>query len=150
MVKYLDQLHSEYWQRFRELQFQEAPELPLGREENRYFVYSFGVSGTHIAAAFLAQARKVRLNLLLQGEHREERFRELFKAKDKIEAELGERAIWTPGKKTPNRAWVTVEISIDDPYDKSDWPRQQMWILHRVSKFYKAFGQRLHDLKGTP
>lgn len=145
----LTDFHRDYWNAFEERARADGAGVPSFRRSNRYMIFRGGVGGAHLAASVLVSRKVITFYLLLEGEHRNEMYEHLSARKNEIDAELGEAPVWKVWA-TSNRARVTVELNVDNPDVRKDWPRQHHWIMGRAKAFDSAFWPRLHALKATP
>jgi len=126
----------EFWTQFKEYAKKRQTKLHLRKIYPQHWTdISIGSSDAHIS--LIASPREDMLGADLYIPDNKELYQKLHNHRDKIEADLGEKAEWMElqGKKA-SRVRVSTDSDFDDT---SKWEDSFEWLLNEAEKFHKVF-----------
>ena len=101
-------------------------------------------SVANIGAGMNTRENQIRAQLTLTGPNATRFFGLLENQRDEINQELGPPLEW---KEQPNGIESRIfSLENADPWDKSDWPRQHMWLAERLNRMHQVFVPRVKNL----
>lgn len=118
---------------------------PRKAQPRSFCGFSSGFSGVTYGASF-AQRERIRAGLYIDREQQWNKwlFDELHKAKDTLEAELGEELEW---ERLDHRRASQIAAYGDGTIDDVETlDKTQRWMIQRLFQFKKAFGPKLAEL----
>lgn len=125
----------EFWNQFKEFGKQRQTKLHLRKTYPQHWTdISIGSYDAHIALTI--NSREGAFGAELYIPDNKELYNKLFQQKDKIEKELGEKAIWMelPTKKA-SRMRIIQKGHFED---ESKWEDYFEWLLNEAEKFYQV------------
>lgn len=108
----------------------------------QWYSVAVGRSGFDLNAYFVAQKRRIGVDLFLSSADAHQHFDTFILAKDEIEAELGELE-WI---KATKEARIAQYHSVDDMMNEANWPEMLDWLVEHLTAFDRAFRERVRNL----
>lgn len=108
--------------------------------------YRIGRSGINLAGAISIPRKLIRAELYLGGALAKLNFAQLEKQRAAIEKDLGYELLW---EELPQGQDSRISLSLNDvdSADRSDWPRQHLWLTTRLNDFHRVFFARVAALQ---
>jgi hypothetical protein len=108
--------------------------------------YRIGRSGINLAGAISIPKKLIRAELYLGGAAAKLNFAQLQTQSAAIEKDLGYGLLW---EELPQGQDSRISLSLNDvdPTDRSDWPKQHLWLAARLNDFHRVFFSRVAALQ---
>ena len=136
-------MQLEYCEGLRELLLERKSVVsPRKPRPQHWTTFRLGRSNCHMSVAVNGQRRRIRCSIVLTGEHRLERYRNLAEQKNAIEEEVGFPLMW---RELPDKKSCIIEVDRNDQdfIDRKAWATQHEWLADRLESFYKSFSHRV-------
>ena len=109
----------------------------------QWYSIAIGRSGYNLAALFVAQKRKIGVELYFSHDHAHEAWSKIAEERAAIEHQIGCELEWIKAEK---HARIVLYKSVDEPLVPSNWPEMLEWLLARISDFDRVFRDRIKRL----
>jgi hypothetical protein len=141
--------YQDYWLGLRDVM---ESENGLGRFPKawprHWLPFKIGRSGFQLSAVIYHEERLIRVELYMHQKDMppKQAFKILESARGDIERDYGSQLDW---QELPERraSRIAVYLKDVDLSDKSDWPRQQRWIVGQLREFRRVFSERVKRLE---
>jgi Domain of unknown function (DUF4268) len=139
-----------YWASFAEYLKAHGSSFRIRRaNKDHWFEFPIGCAGFTISATISTDKRRIGVELYNHNDPQKLGFKALRAQKDAIEQEFGEPLDWQelPGKKASRIAVFRYDV---DPSDETQRGELHDWMLAKMDRFRKVFGDRVKVLKLDP
>ncbi len=131
-----------FWKKYKEkLESEKSTLKPRNPRPQHWYNFAIGNSISHLYYTINTQNDELACGIWIRDE--KELFNFLFKEKNRIEKELGEKLDWAelPGKKA-SRIKISCEADIDKP---ENWDKYFNWMKNVGEKFQKVFSKYIKE-----
>jgi hypothetical protein len=144
------QFRTAYWQSFGDYLKSMNTTFKIKRQSrDSWFEFRIGRAGFGISATIAPEKKRIGVELYIHRDSDKVAIRALCSEKEQIEQEFGEVLRWQelPGKKASRVALYLTGI---DPADEGKRQEYHAWMLDKMERFKRVFGDRIRRLDMTP
>ncbi len=133
-----EKLYQKYWTAFTCYLSDKKSELEFQQPSKKFSLSIRLGTSCRLAAVISKRDKSIRAELVLESQHANSRFDQLFQQQSRIHDHLGYELTWEP-KPDKMDAVIYIKNMGADPNIETDWVRQFAWLEERISELSKVF-----------
>ena len=140
----------DYWSEFREmLESRGGPVNATKAHPQNFYDMSLGRSGIWISAVVTNRDSRIGVLLVFGGPNAKADFAAIEAQRSELERVYGADAAHLSWDLRPDhkQSHIRIDKDVEDPSDRSVWPRQHAWLYEQVQNMHRTFSEPVKMLK---